>query len=183
MPFGKGAARLSQIELDNAVEFLRLCVILSEKFCNFSAFCSEEVPMSKLCWMVVLAALSAAPAAAQTAVPDVRGVWKGESESIVLGHGNAHHDAPVTDKPRLSTIAFTMTIDMQDGRRFSGTFASPRSTDTIVAVISHTGTIYMVDDDGWTSGTMLAPNRMELCYMARTASDRVASCTVMTKQP
>jgi hypothetical protein len=40
----------------------------------------------------------------------------------------------------------------------------------------------MVDDDGWTSGTLLAPNRMELCYMARTATDRVASCTVMTKQ-
>jgi hypothetical protein len=137
--------------------------------------------MSKLCWMVVLATLSAAPAAAQT-VPDVRGVWKGQSESIVLGHGNAHHDAPVVDKPRLSTIAFTMTIDMQDGRRFSGTFASARSTDTFVAVISHAGTIHLVDDDGWTSGTMLAPNQMELCYMARSANDRVASCTVMTKQ-
>jgi hypothetical protein len=138
--------------------------------------------MSKLGWMVMLAALSATPAAAQT-VPDVRGVWKGESESIVLGHGNPHHDAPVVDKPRLSTIAFTMTIDMQDGRRFSGTFASARSTDVIIAVISHAGTIYLVDDDGWTSGTMLAPNQMELCYMARIANDRVASCTVMTKQP
>jgi hypothetical protein len=36
--------------------------------------------MSKLAWIVVFAALSAAPAAAQTAIPDLRGTWKGESE-------------------------------------------------------------------------------------------------------
>ena len=139
--------------------------------------------MPKLAWIVMLAAIAAAPAAAQTAIPDVRGTWKGDSESIVLGRGNPHHAGPNVTKPRLSTIPFTMTIDMQDGRRFSGTFASAKHSEQVIAVISHNGTIYMVDDDGWTSGTMLAPNRMELCYMARTANDRVASCTVMTKQP
>ncbi len=138
--------------------------------------------MQKLALAATLVALTAAPAVAQTAVPDLRGTWKGQSESIVLGHGNAHHDAPVTDKPRLSSIPFTMVIDMQDGRRFSGSFASPKANDPIIAVISQSGTFYMVDDDGWTSGSMLAPNRMELCYMARSESNRVASCTVMTKQ-
>jgi hypothetical protein len=138
--------------------------------------------MLKLAPCVLFVALAAAPAAAQTAVPDLRGTWKGTSESIVMGHGNPHHDAAVTDKPRLSSIPFTMTIDMQDGRRFAGTFASARATDPIIAVISQNGTIHMVDEDGWTSGTLLAPNRMELCYMARSATDRVASCTVMTKQ-
>src|SRR5258708_9917168 len=138
--------------------------------------------MSKLAWIVTLATLAVVPAAAQTAIPDVRGTWKGESESIVLGRGTAHHAAPKVSKPRLSAIAFTMTIDMQDGRRFSGTFASPKHSEQVIAVISHTGTIYMVDDDGWTSGTMLALDKIELCYMARIAGDRVASCTVLTKQ-
>jgi hypothetical protein len=138
--------------------------------------------MLKLAHCVLFAVVVAAPASAQTAIPDLRGTWKGQSESIVMGHGNTHHDAAVTDKPRLSSIAFTMTIDLQDGRRFAGTFASARATDPIIAVISQNGAIYMVDEDGWTSGTLLAPNRMELCYMARTATDRVASCTVMTKQ-
>jgi hypothetical protein len=138
--------------------------------------------MLKLASCVLLAAVLTTPALAQTAIPDLRGTWKGQSESIVVGHGNSHHDAPVTDKPRLSSIPFTMIIDMQDGRRFSGTFASAKATDVIIAVISQTGVIHMVDDDGWTSGTLLAPNRMELCYMARTTTDRVASCTVMTKQ-
>jgi hypothetical protein len=139
--------------------------------------------MSKLARIVMLAALAAAPAAAQTAIPDVRGTWNGDSESIVLGRGNPHHAGPNVTKPRLSTIPFTMTIDMQDGRRFSGTFASAKHSEQVIAVISHTGTIYMVDDDGWTSGTMLAPDKMELCYMARLPTGRVASCTEMTKQP
>ncbi len=139
--------------------------------------------MSKLAWCVTLAALAAAPAAAQTTFPDVRGTWKGDSESIVLGRGNEHHAGPRSNKPRLSTIPFTMTIDMQDGRRFSGTFSSAKHSEQIIAVISRTGTIYLVDDDGWTSGTMLAPDKMELCYMARLPTGRVASCTEMTKQP
>ena len=33
---------------------------------------------------------------------------------------------------------------------------------------------------GW---TLLAPDQMELCYMARLATGRVASCTVMTRRP
>jgi hypothetical protein len=139
--------------------------------------------MSKLGWMVMLVALAAAPVAAQDTPPDMRGTWKGESESIVLGRGNPHHAGAKVSKPRLSSIPFTMTIDMQDGRRFSGRFASPKSSEPIIAVISHAGTIYMVDDDGWTSGTMLAPDKVELCYMARIGADRVASCTVLTKQP
>ena len=138
--------------------------------------------MSKLAWIVMLAALAAAPAAAQTAIPDVRGTWKSESESIVLGRGNEHHAGPRSNKPRLSMIQFTMTIDMQDGRRFSGTFSSAKHSEQVIAVISRAGTIYMVDDDGWTSGTMLAPDKMELCYMARLSTGRVASCTEMTKQ-
>ncbi|MFZ1096147.1 MAG: hypothetical protein WAN75_44170 [Xanthobacteraceae bacterium] len=47
--------------------------------------------MSKLvCILTVtmLAALTAMPAASQTAIPDLRGTWKGESESLVLGGGN-----------------------------------------------------------------------------------------------
>jgi hypothetical protein len=41
----------------------------------------------------------------------------------------------------------------------------------------------MVDDDGYTIGTILAPNRIELCYMKQSPAARVASCTEMTKQP
>src|ERR1700704_1141794 len=139
--------------------------------------------MSKLAWIVTFVALAAAPAAAESAIPDLRGTWKGESESIVMGAGNAHHSAAPSAGPRLNSIAFTMTVDKQDGRRFSGAFTSARGNDPIIAVISRTGSIYMVDDDGYTIGTILAPNRMELCYMRQSPEARVASCTEMTKQP
>ena len=76
-----------------------------------------------------------------------------------------------------------MTIDKQDGRRFSGTFCSPRGNDKFVAVISRNNTILLVDDDAYTVGTILAPNRMEWCYMHLSQATRVASCTELTKQP
>jgi hypothetical protein len=187
-PVGRGAANQTivaprfQIESDRGGKASVLSYCKSSTTFWHLAW-EEAQPMSKLGWLVMFVALSAAPAAAQDTPPDMRGTWKGDSESIVLGRGNPHHAGPKVNMPRLSSIPFTMTIDMQDGRRFSGKFSSPKSSESIIAVISHAGTIYMVDDDGWTSGTMLAPGKMELCYMARIRDDRVASCTVMTKQP
>jgi hypothetical protein len=140
--------------------------------------------MSKLAWIVTLATLTIATAAeAQTAIPDLRGTWKGESETIIRGAGNPHHAAPEQAAPRLNSVAFTLTVDRQDGRRFSGTFASARGKDPVIAVISRSGAIYMVDDDGYTVGTVLAPNRIELCYMMLSQAARIASCTELTKQP
>ena len=139
--------------------------------------------MSKLAWIVVLAAISA-PAAAEPAVPevpDLRGTWKGESQSIVLG-GNPHHPTAHAGEPRLTSVPFTLVIDKQDGRRFSGTFSSARHSETVIAVIARSGSIFMVDDDGYDVATMLAPNRMELCYLHLSLASRIASCTELTKQ-
>lgn len=141
--------------------------------------------MSNLARIVTLAAitaLAAASAAAQTAVPDFRGTWKGESHSIVLGGAHPHHPGIQANEPRFDSTAFTLTVDKQDGRRFFGTFSSARGNDPVIAVMSRNGTIYVVDDDGYTIGTMLAPNRMEWCYMHLSPAVRVASCTELTKQ-
>jgi len=141
--------------------------------------------MSKLAWIVMLVALTTTTAAgAQTSVPDLRGTWKGKSESIIFGAGNPHHHAagaPAT--PRLNSVDFTLVVDQQDGRRFSGTFSSARGEEPIIAVISRGGSIYMVDDDGYNVATMLAPDRMEVCYLMQSPRTRVASCTELTKQP
>jgi hypothetical protein len=139
--------------------------------------------MLKSASFVALAILTTiAAATAQTAIPDMRGTWKGNSESIIMGAGNPHHAAPPSG-PRLNSVAFTMTIDKQDGRRFSGTFSSACGNDPVIAVLLQNGTIYLVDDDGYSFGTMLAPNRIELCYMLQSPATRIASCTVLTKQP
>ena len=140
--------------------------------------------MSKLATIVLAGLITASPAVSQTAVPDLRGTWKGESETIILGSGNAHHGSTSSPAaPRLSSVPFTLTIDKQEGRRFSGTLSSSRGTETVIAVISQSGTIYMVDDDGYSLVTMLAPNRLESCYLLQSPTSRVASCTEFTKQP
>jgi hypothetical protein len=140
--------------------------------------------MSALPCIVTLAALTAATfALAQAAIPDLRGTWKGESESIILGAGNAHHSAAVAQEPELRSVAFTLTIDKQDGRRFSGTFSSARGGSKVVAVVSRSGSIYLADTEGFSHGTMLAPDRMELCYLKHSAETRIASCVELTKQP
>src|SRR5262245_32955612 len=83
-------------------------------------------------WIVLLTALAAMPAAAQTPVPDLRGTWKGDSQSIVADTGNPHHPGSPQSGPRLTSTPFTLTIDQQDGRRFSGMFSSPRSTESLI---------------------------------------------------
>ena len=128
------------------------------------------------------AMLASMPAMAQSPIADLRGTWKGSSESIVAGGGNTHHHGQA-QSPRLTSIAFTMTIDKQDGRRFSGTFASARSTEPIVGVIARNGAIYIADTDGYTFVTMLALNRLEACYLQTKPDAQIASCTELTKQP
>ena len=87
------------------------------------------------------------------------------------------------NEPELRSVAFTLTIDKQDGRRFSGTFSSPRGGSKVVAVISRSGTIFLADAEGFSNGTMLAPDRMELCYLKHGPEARLASCVELTKQP
>jgi hypothetical protein len=133
-------------------------------------------------WAIAFVAFAAMPAMAQTAYPDLRGIWKGESESIISDTGNPHHAGQPQSGPKLSSVPFTMTIDKQDGRRFSGTFSSPRATESVIGVITRAGNLLFVDTDGYASGTLLGPDRLESCYLQIAAYGRVASCTEMTRQ-
>jgi hypothetical protein len=139
--------------------------------------------MRKLTWIATLATLGAlcAPAAAETAAPDMRGTWKGDSQSIVLGAG-PHHPDSKAGEPRFTSVPFTLVIDKQDGRRFSGTFSSAQHSEAVVAVVSRAGTIFMADDDGYNVATMLAADRMEICYLHASSARRIASCTELTRQ-
>jgi hypothetical protein len=138
--------------------------------------------MSKFIWIVTLAALAAAPSAAQTAFPDLRGTWKGESESIVQGAEHPHHPATQSNAPELRSVSFTLIIDRQDGRRFSGAFSSARRTSQVIGVISRNGTIFLADNEGHSNGTMLSSDRLELCYLHISSAARIASCVELTKQ-
>jgi hypothetical protein len=141
--------------------------------------------MRKLAWILTLAVLAvpsalSAPAAADTATAEMLGTWKGDSQSVVMGAGGHHPDTE--GEPRFTSVAFTLVIDKQEGRRFSGTFSSAQHSERVVAIVSHAGAIFMADDDGVNVGTMLASDRMELCYLHSSSASRIASCTELTKQ-
>lgn len=139
--------------------------------------------MRKWSRIITLATLLATPALAQSTIPDLRGTWKGDSESIIAGTGNKHHTAAAQGAPEMRSMSFTLVVDKQDGRRVSGVFSSARTSQALIGVLSRTGTLLMVDNDGYTFGTLLAPDRLELCYLQTTANGRVASCTELKKQP
>jgi len=136
---------------------------------------SLAISFASLLWL-------ASPAAAQTAIPDLRGTWKGDSESVVLGGAYAHHPAAQPNEPRFTSTPFTLVVRQQNGRRFFGTFSSPNSSEPLIAVIARNGTILAVDDDGYAHGSILAPNRIEMCYQHVSSAVRVASCVELTKQ-
>jgi hypothetical protein len=135
---------------------------------------------SRVAGLAALLTLAAAPVAAQSPIPDLRGTWKGNSETVVLDM-NSHHAGATSSEPRFTSQPFTLTIDKQDGRRFTGTFASPRATETVIGVVSRSGAIFLVDDDGHSTATLLAPNRLEICYVHLSPAARIASCTEFTK--
>ena len=66
-------------------------------------------------------------------------------------------------------------------------FSSPSSIvdgdGAVVAIVARSGAIYLADAEGFSHGTMLAPDRMELCYHHLSSAARIASCTELTKQP
>ncbi len=133
--------------------------------------------------VLALATFTATVAAAQSSIPDLRGTWKGASETVIVGEGNTHHPAATAEESELRSVAFTSIVDKKEGRRFSGIFSSPRGSYRVVAVVSRTGTIFLADVEGYSSATVLAPDRMELCYLKHTREARVASCTELVKQP
>ena len=54
--------------------------------------------------------------------------------------------------------------------------------DVIVFALDEAYVAVLRDDDGYDVGTLLAPNRLELCYLHLSAVSRVASCTEFAKQ-
>ena len=71
--------------------------------------------MSRVAWIIMLAALAAVPADAQTTIPDLPGTWNGESESIVLGGGNSHH--PATSGGRTAPDQRSIHLDHRQAGR------------------------------------------------------------------
>jgi hypothetical protein len=144
-------------------------------------------------WFVFALALAGAlatamPVSAQDAIPDLKGVWRGKGKSIVFGT-NPHHPGSQTaaDPPRVRDIEAIYNVEGQDGRLAWGHSASSVA-DTkepfAWAMASDNKSIIGADLDGYFHITLLAPDRMEKCYVHNGVSpthSAVATCHFMER--
>jgi len=144
--------------------------------------------MKCLAFVLAFLTVAAATAAAQDAVPDLRGTWSGKGKSIVFG-SNPHHPGGQTpaDAPRVREIEATYTVEGQDGHLVWGRSAST-AADTkepfAWAIANDNNTIFGADMDGYFHIQLLAPDRMEKCYVHNGTSPThsiVATCFVLDR--
>ncbi len=111
---------------------------------------------------------------------DLKGRWLATSESIVLG--NALHHGAGHDKPRLSAVEITLTIEGQDGRRFWGAVTSQAHREPLVGVIGFDcKTISAHDSDGALQGTIVDKDTVEVIY-SHTGSSTVVTAARFKRQ-
>jgi hypothetical protein len=136
--------------------------------------------------MLFGATVTSAPA--QNAIPDLKGTWTGKGKVFVFGT-HAHHPGSQTptDPPRLREIEATHNVEGQDGRVAWGR-SSSAVADTkepfAWAISSDNRSIVGADMDGYFRITLLAPDRMEKCYVHNGTSPSrsiVATCYEMNR--
>jgi hypothetical protein len=138
--------------------------------------------------VLLLAGAMATAAAAQDAIPDLKGTWSGKGKSIVFG-SNPHHpgtQAP-TDAPRVRDIEATYAVEGQEGRLAWGR-SSSAVADTkepfAWALASDNKSILGADMDGYFHITLISSDRMEKCYVQNGTSPThavVATCHIMER--
>lgn len=122
---------------------------------------------------VALAAVfgAALPATAMAEPPVLKGYWQGTSESV-----NA--------KTEFKETHIKVGILDQQGSRFWGTTTHGGETEKMVGVIREDGkTFYWVDvpDRGIVHGTILAPDKIETCYL-EAGEHAIAACSILTPE-
>ena len=139
--------------------------------------------LKKLAWSLFLSLVPFAVNAAKVA-PDVVGNWVGVSNSAVIGAGQHHPDGS-DGEVRFRRIEFTLKIDRQEGRNFSGTFSTGSYQEAVVgAFAADFKTGVMADLDGQMSFHLVGKNRMDMCYTHTGASSpsKVAACNELKRR-
>lgn len=121
---------------------------------------------------------TAASAATEAAIPDLKGTWVGTGESIVTGMA-LHHAAQTGKDPLLDNVQFTYVISGQDGHRFWGILKSAQGEERITGVVARDGkTILAQDNDGVIHGLLVDADTIDLIYNHGGSSTVVALNTI-----
>ena len=124
-------------------------------------------------------------APAQTALPSLKGTWKGAGK--ILLYGTTEHLSGSASDPVVRDLQVSHTVTGQDGRLIWGTTSSANNDNKepfAWAMQSDNRTIVGADTDGYYQITVLSADQIEKCYAQAGAAPRqpiVATCFVMTR--
>jgi hypothetical protein len=129
---------------------------------------------------VILGAMlvSAIPALAQDAYPDLRGTWTGTADQV----------ARALDRSGgvFQSGAMTLVIDAQQDRRFYGGIdvveGAARLKLDIVGVFTNQEEFRWAEPSGEVEGHMVDADTIEACYLRISAFSQVAACETLTRQ-
>jgi len=119
---------------------------------------------------------------ADSAIPDMVGVWTVKAEGGVLAKDGAprlktHHSGI------FSTITAKAVVMQQQGRVLYGVFSSLKATENFIAVIGMDNkSFYYADEDGTLEGKIVSKDRMDVIYRHVTASDTVIGAGTWTRK-
>jgi hypothetical protein len=144
--------------------------------------------MKRLIVVAFVLAGAVSTAAAQEAVPDLKGTWTGKGKVLIYGTSELLKGAPsFNDPPKVIEIEISHTVLGQDGNLAWGTTSSSTvdSKDPFAWAISEDNkTVLGSDTDGYYRLTLVAPDRMEKCYAHPGTSPTksiVATCFMMDR--
>jgi predicted ester cyclase len=129
-------------------------------------------------------------AAAQDAIPDLKGTWTATTKAVVFETSGHHPGSETPDQgARIRDVTFAFKVEGQAGRNVWGTLSSPTASERFVWAISHDNrTILGSDRDGTFLNRLLGPDKLEICYTqsdnyGKTGSALAAVCHVFDRKP
>jgi hypothetical protein len=119
---------------------------------------------------------------AEPDIPNLVGTWAVQSEGAYLSKGSepgtwSHY------REGANTLTAELVVTKQQGRVFYGTFTSKNATENLAGVIGWDNkTFYLVDQDGFTDGTIVNSNKMTCIYRHVGDKDSIVAAAIVTRK-
>jgi len=124
-------------------------------------------------------------AAAQDAIPQLKGTWKGTGKILLFG--TTEHLSGSPQSAVVRDLEVTHTVTGQDGRLIWGTTSSANNDNKepfAWALAADNRSIIGADTDGYYRITIVSADRIEKCYAQSATGPRqaiVATCFMMDR--
>lgn len=134
--------------------------------------------------VLLIMAITTLTAFAESDIPDLKGEWVMTHEAVIQSNkAEMPPERHVDETEGFISIDFVITIDKQEGFKFSGTKSSKQRKETISGIIGFDNkSVYMVDDDGVMHCRIVGPDKMEHIYLHAAEHRSVVGRGIMTRK-